>query len=213
MLSDCATELKNKEAKVEALKNTIKQLQARLQVAEHEKVKLHLEQTRLNCEIKSKDEQLAQQAAESLLRANTSNELAAQLTKQHKELVEAHAHNKQEADILHFNHQRESGTLEDKLEAKDQKIVCLKGKLTEQKTSEKAFETEPDHKIAQLDDNLCPLKQDIEEEAAKRAAELQAEFEKRFSGELTEYHTRVTKSENDHGRLHVQLWTEDNVDV
>jgi hypothetical protein len=120
MLSDCATEPKNKEAKAKAFKNTTKQLQVQLQAAHFEKVKLDLKQARLNREFESKDEQPTQQAAESLLYANTSNGLAAQLTKQHKELTGIHARNEQEADILHINHQREFGSLEDELEAKDQ---------------------------------------------------------------------------------------------
>jgi hypothetical protein len=81
------------------------------------------------------------------------------------------------------------------LKPKTRETVCLKGKLAEREVLERTFEAESDHKIAQLDDNLCRLKQNIEEEATKRAAELQAGFEKRLSDELTDYHMRTKNLE------------------
>lgn len=113
---------------MEALKHTVEQLRIQLHTADQDKVIHQFEQAHSNHQLELKDEQLAKQAAESFLQAGTSNELAVRLTKQHKELTEAHARNKQKSDILRVS-QRQLDALEDKLGAKELDFAYLQGKL------------------------------------------------------------------------------------
>lgn len=88
VLNDCATDFKIKQTEVEAVRDLVKKLQAQLDQAN---VEIQLEKARFARELALKDQQLTEQAIQSKLHIDTSNELPAQLTKQHKEITGAHA--------------------------------------------------------------------------------------------------------------------------
>ena len=208
MLNNCATDLKIKEAEAEAVKDMIERLQAQLDCTD---IKLRLEQARFDRELQLKDKQLAAQVAELKLFMNTSNKLAAQLTKQHNELSEAHAYESQQVDVMKANHARVLASFGAKLEAKNQEIVYFRGKLREQEAAGDEYKAEAIGKITQLDDKMCRLEQDIETEAAKHAAELQVECEKRFARDLESCRTRIAHLEADNEKLYTQFSSEDDL--
>lgn len=195
MLNDCVTELKTKATEVEALQDRVRNLQAQLDNANQDVVKLHLEQVRCDHTLVSKDKQLAEQVTQSKMYADACNELTAKLTQQHEELTGAHAYDKQQ------------------LEAKDQEIGYLQGKLKEQEVAGNNFELATNEKIAQLEDDLCCLNQDIEGRAAKHAAELQSEAEEHSGDLVTELRARIAGLEAENVKLYAQLMTDDDLDA
>lgn len=211
MLNECATGLKAKEAELKASKIMIKKLQAQLDEVNQSNIQLRLEQVRFDRKLQSKDKQLAEQTAASTLRANTCNEVTAQLIQQHKELADALNQKTELADAMYASHQQELAALNAKAEAKDQENVRLQGKTKEQKIECSKIESVANDKIAELIDNR--LGQDIEKQATERAAKFHSEHEKQFGDLLAKLHARVEELEAENTKLYAQLSAEDDFDV
>jgi hypothetical protein len=194
MLNDCLTNLKIKENEAGAVKDLVKSLQTKLDQAQ---IELELEQARFKRELASRDEQLLEQVARSKLHIETSNELAAQLTKQQKEVTKGLA-------TLAADHERE-------LQAKDRDIEALQDQLEKQELIEGTMKVELEYKISDLEADPSYLEQDIEGKASAYATELQRQFEGRFNDDLQIYRTRITNLEAENQKLYAQLSIEDDL--
>lgn len=212
MLNECATGLKAREAEVGALKELNRELQVQLDSANQGNTQLSLEQVRFKRELQSKDNQLAGQVVESTLHANTCNELTAQLVQQYKVLADAHMQGKERADAVHTAHQQEVATIEAKLEAKDQELMCIKGELETQGAAGNKLESIFNEKIAELTDQLHRLNRGIEEEASKRAAELDSVRDEQFGDLIAKLRARIEELQAENTKLYAQLSAEDDLD-
>ncbi|KAF3046828.1 hypothetical protein E8E11_007616 [Didymella keratinophila] len=195
MLNECLTDLKIKETEAGAIKDLGKSLQTKLDQAQ---IDLELEQAHSKRELACKDEQLLQQLAQSQFHIDTSNELAAQLIKQQKEVTEGLA-------SLVADHERE-------LRAKDQDIEGLQDQLEKQEFVEGMMKVELECKITDLEADLRHLKQDIEGKASAYAAELQQQFEERFNDDSQKCRMRITDLEAENQKLYAQLSIEDDLE-
>lgn len=193
MLNDCLTDLKIKETEADAVKDLVKSLQTKLDQAQ---LDLEMEPARFKRELASKDEQLSEQIARSKLHLDASNELAAQLTKQQKEVTEGLA-------SLVANHERE-------LQAEDAEIAGLQDQLEKQEFVEGAMKAELNGKITDLEGYLRDMKQELEGKASPHAAELQRQFEQRFNDDLQKCQMRMTDLEAENQRLYAQFQIEDD---
>ncbi|KAJ4319658.1 hypothetical protein N0V94_003801 [Neodidymelliopsis sp. IMI 364377] len=195
MLNSCAADLKAKEIEVKALSDKVQRLQGHLKIADENYIKMGVGQGRFENELKQKDEQIT-------LHANTSNELAAELTRQHKELTK-------QIESMAVNHQQELAFLKTEVEAKDRKLLLLEDEVLTQKAIRSQADTAHNEEIARRDSSLHRLMLNNEDEVAKRVDKVQRELEEQYGNRITEQQNTVTALKAENAKLYAQLSTED----
>jgi hypothetical protein len=195
MLNSCAADLKAKEIEVKALDDKVQRLQGHLKIADEDYIKLGVGQVRFENELKQKDEQIT-------LHANTSKELAAELTRQHKELTK-------QIELMAATHQQDLASYKTEVEAKDRELLLLEDQVLTQKAIRSQAETAHSEEIARRDSSLHRLMLNNEDEIAKRVDEVQREMEEQYGNRITEQQNTITALEAENAKLYTQLSTED----